>query len=34
MAFVGANGKITARTSGEVPVEQIQIFANAAVAAK
>jgi thiol-disulfide isomerase/thioredoxin len=34
MAFVGANGKITARTSGEVPVEQIQIYANAAVAAK
>ena len=34
MAFVGANGKITARTSGEVPVEQIQSFANAAVAAK
>ena len=34
IAFVGANGKITARTSGEVPVEQIQIFANAAVAAK
>jgi len=34
MAFVGANGKITARTSGEVPVEQLQIYANAAVAAK
>jgi cytochrome c biogenesis protein CcmG/thiol:disulfide interchange protein DsbE len=34
IAFVGANGKITARTSGEVPVEQIQIYANAAVAAK
>jgi thiol-disulfide isomerase/thioredoxin len=34
MAFVGANGKITARTSGEIPVEQLQIYANAAVAAK
>ena len=34
VAFVGANGKITARTSGEVPVEQIQAFADAAVAAK
>ena len=34
MAFVGANGKITARTSGEVPVEQLQIYANAAVAVK
>ena len=34
IAFVGANGKITARTSGEIPVEQLQIFANAAVAAK
>ena len=34
IAFVGANGKITARTSGEVPVEQLQIYANAAVAAK
>ena len=34
IAFVGANGKITARTSGEIPVEQLQIYANAAVAAK
>lgn len=34
IAFVGANGKITARTSGETPVEQLQIYANAAVAAK
>ncbi|MCX6517886.1 MAG: TlpA disulfide reductase family protein [Actinobacteria bacterium] len=34
IAFVGANGKITARTSGEIPVEQLQIYANGAVAAK
>jgi thiol-disulfide isomerase/thioredoxin len=34
IAFVGENGKITARTSGEIPVEQLQIYANAAVAAK
>lgn len=31
LVFIDAQGKLSARTSGEIPVEQLQAFANAAV---